>query len=85
MKRTIIGGIIMLSGVFTVLSLILAATIYVPSITSWSGSRLWFAIFGAKQYGSEVVQSLFLGVPFVIGVVLTGIGLAILVKEYFTK
>ena len=82
MKRTIIGGIIMFSGVLTTLSIIIAAAIYVPSIKSWSGSKLWFAIFGAKQYGNEVVQSLFLGVPFVIGLVLAVIGLIILVKEY---
>jgi len=27
-------------------------------------------IFGGKQYGNEVVQSLFLGVPFIIGIIL---------------
>jgi len=75
----------MLSGVSTTLSLIIAAAIYVPSITAWSGSKLWFAIFGAKQYGNEVVQSLFLGVPFVIGLVLTVIGLIILLKEYLSN
>lgn len=85
MKKTIIGGIIMLSGVLTTLSMIITAAIYVPNITTWSGSKLWYAIFGAKQYGSEVVQSLFLGVPFVLGLVLTVIGLIILVKEYFSK
>ncbi len=85
MKKTIIGGIIMLSGVLTAISIILAATIYAPSITSWSGSKLWFAIFGAKAHGSEVVQSLFLGTPFIIGILLVTTGLIILVKEYFSK
>jgi hypothetical protein len=85
MKRTIIGGILMLSGVLTSLSIIIAAAIYVPSITSWSGSKLWFAIFGSRQYGDEVVQSLFLGVPFNIGLVLTVIGLLMLMKEYLSK
>ncbi|OPX83335.1 MAG: hypothetical protein A4E53_04676 [Pelotomaculum sp. PtaB.Bin104] len=75
----------MLSGVLTTLSIIIAAAIYVPSIKSWSGSKLWFAIFGARQYGNEAVQSLFLGVPFTIGLGLTIIGLIILTKEYFTK
>jgi len=84
MKRTIIGGVFMISGVLTTLSIIIAASISVPSITSWSGSKLWFAIFGARQYGNEVVQSLFLGTPFVIGLIVTVIGLLILVKEYFT-
>lgn len=85
MKRTIIGGILMLSGVLTILSLIIAAAIYVPSITEWSGSKLWFAIFGAKQYGNQVIQSLFLGVPFVIGLILVAVGLIILAKEYITR
>jgi hypothetical protein len=85
MKRTIIGGVFMISGVLTTLSIIIAASISVPNITSWSGSKLWFAIFGARQYGNEVVQSLFLGTPFFIGLVVTVIGLLILVKEYFTN
>lgn len=85
MKRTIIGGIIMLSGVLTTLSIVIAAAIYVPTITAWSGSKLWFAIFGSKQYGNEVVQSLFLGVPFVIGLMLSGIGFIILMREYFNR
>ena len=83
MKKTIIGGIIMLSGILSTLSIILVAAIYAPSITSWSGSKLWFAIFGAKKYGNEVIQSLFLGTPFVIGIILAIIGLIILGKEYF--
>ena len=83
MKKTVIGGIIMLSGVLTTISIILTAAIYAPSITSWSGSKLWFAIFGAKKYGNEVIQSLFLGTPFIIGIILAIIGLIILGKEYF--
>lgn len=75
----------MLSGILTTMGIIISASIYAPSITSWSGSKLWFVIFGARQYGSETVQSLFLGVPFVIGLALIIIGLVILVKEYFNE
>lgn len=85
MKRVFIGGIVVFTGIITSLSMIIAAAIYAPHITAWSGSKLWFAIFGARQYGNEVVQSLFLGTPFVIGLVLAGIGLIILAKEYYTK
>lgn len=86
MKRTIIGGFIMLFGVLITLSIILTAAIYVPSIDSWSGqSKLWFAIFGAKNFGNEVVQSLFLGVPFIIGLLFSIVGLLILGREYFTN
>ena len=85
MKRTVIGGFIMLGGLFTTLTIIMVATLYIPSMTSWSGSQLWYAIFGGKQYGDEVVDSLFLGFPFVVGVVLSVLGLIILVMEYFEK
>jgi len=85
MKKTAIGGILMLSGILTTIGIILAAAIYAPSITSWSGSKLWFAIFGARKYGTEVINSLFLGTPFIIGIILSIIGLTILGKEYFGK
>jgi hypothetical protein len=83
MKKTVIGGILMLSGVLTTLSIIITAALYVPSITTWSGSKLWYAIFGSRQYGNEAVQSLFLGVPFQIGIILAIVGLIILGREYF--
>lgn len=83
MKKVVIGGILMLSGVLTVMGIIISAAIYATSITEWSGSKLWYAIFGAKQYGSEVVQSLFLGVPFIIGMALAVTGLIILGIAFF--
>ncbi|WP_216663164.1 hypothetical protein, partial [Bacillus haikouensis] len=64
--------------------IILSGTIYATHMTAWSGkSKLWHAIFGAKQYGDEVVQSLFLGFPFMLGVFFTLLGLIILVIEYY--
>jgi len=75
----------MLSGLIITMSIIISVASYLPNITAWSGSKLWYAIFGAKQYGGEVVQSLFLGAPFVIGIMLTVIGLIILAVEYFNK
>ena len=83
MKRTLIGGFIMFGGLFITLTIILAATIYIPNMSSWSGSQLWYAIFGGEQYEDEVVQSLFLGFPFVIGILLSILGLVLLVMEYF--
>jgi len=83
MKRTIIGGFIMLGGLLTTLTIILSGTIFATHITAWSGkSKLWYAIFGARQYEEEVVESLFLGFPFVVGVVFTLLGLVILCIEY---
>ncbi|WP_408891948.1 hypothetical protein [Paenibacillus taichungensis] len=83
MKKVIIGGILLFTGSLISLAIILAAALSVPSLTAWSGSKLWYAIFGAKQYGNEVVQSLFLGFPFIVGVILFVIGLIVLVREYF--
>lgn len=84
MKRTIIGGFIMLGGLLTTLTIILSGTIFATHITAWSGkSKLWHAIFGEKQYEDEVVQSLFLGIPFVLAVIFTLLGLLILGIEYF--
>lgn len=85
MKKTIIGSTIMLSGVIITVSIIIAAVLYMPYMTGWSGSRLWYAIFGAKSYGNEIVQSLFLGAPFIIGIVLSIIGFVILSVEYFNE
>ncbi|MEX3745434.1 hypothetical protein [Lysinibacillus xylanilyticus] len=85
MKRTVIGGFIMLGGLFTTLTIIVVAALYIPRMTSWSGSQLWYAIFGGKQFGNEVVQSLYLGFPFVVGLLLSILGLVILVMEYFDK
>ncbi|WP_353097101.1 hypothetical protein [Tissierella praeacuta] len=85
MKKTIIGSVILLSGVIIDMTLIMAAAFYTPSMTAWSGLKLWYAIFGAKKYGNGVVESLFLGVPFVIGIMLIIIGLIILSVEYYNK
>ncbi|MEH7388301.1 hypothetical protein V7147_23310 [Bacillus sp. JJ1521] len=84
MKRTIIGGFLMLGGLLVTLIIILSGSIYATSITAWSGdSKLWYAIFGEKLYDDEPIQSLFLGFPFIVGLLLTVIGLGILGNEYY--
>ncbi|SEB92298.1 hypothetical protein [Paenibacillus sp. GP183] len=85
MKKTLIGSILMFTGALISSAIFITAALYVPNITNWQGSRLWYAIFGAKQYGNEVVQSLFLGVPFIVGIILFVLGLIVLVVEYFKK
>ncbi|MER2261273.1 MAG: hypothetical protein ABS934_04610 [Psychrobacillus sp.] len=78
MKRTVIGGFIMMGGLFTTLTIILVAMMHFPSINSWTGSKLWFVIFGNDA-------GLSLGFPFLVGLLFTILGLAILVMEYFDK
>ncbi|MEK8130401.1 hypothetical protein WMW72_21060 [Paenibacillus filicis] len=85
MKKTIIGGILTCTGTFISLAILIAAALYVPSITAWRGSKLWFAIFGTDSLGDQVVQSLFLGLPFTVGIVLFVLGLVVLAIEYFKK
>jgi hypothetical protein len=84
LNRILIGGFTLLGGLLVSLTIILSGAIYATGITGWSGkSKLWFVIFGEKQYGDEVVQSLFLGFPFFVGVLLAAIGLIILGYEYY--
>lgn len=84
MRRTIIGGFLFLGGLLVSLGVIISASIYATNITSWSGkSKLWFALFGAEQYDGEIVDSLFLGFPFVVGIILAVLGIAILSYEYY--
>lgn len=78
MKRTVIGGFIMMGGLFTTLTIILVAMMHFPSINSWTGSKLWFVIFWNDA-------GLSLGFPFLVGLLFTILGLAILVMEYFDK
>ncbi|MHC0037962.1 hypothetical protein [Pseudoneobacillus sp. C159] len=86
MTRTIIGGMIFLGGLFVSLAIIISGAIYATGMTAWSGkSKLWYAIFGTKQYGNEVSQSLFMGFPFIVGILLAILGLAILVNEYYSS
>jgi len=74
----------MMGGLFICSTIILAGAIYVPDSTSWwSGrSKFWFAIFGGEQHGDDAVDSLFLGLPLIAGVVLAFLGLLILWREY---
>lgn len=86
MKKTIIGGILVLTGTLISLCIIMAAALVFPDITAWSGSnKFWFIIFGSRQYGDDVLHSLFLGFPFVVGVLLFIIGLIIIGIEYYKK
>lgn len=86
MQRTVIGGFLFLGGLIMSMGIILSATIYIPQVTSWYGeSQLWFSIFGEESFDGETVQSLFLGFPFVVGIILAVVGLAILGYEYYNS
>jgi hypothetical protein len=88
MRRTIIGGVLVLTGTMISLAIFIAAASYAPNMTVWQGSRLWFAIFGLNNFGKEVVvevDSLFLGFPFIIGIILFVLGMSALGIEYFKK
>jgi len=78
MKKTIIGSVIFLSGVIISISILIAAALHLPHVTSWRGSKLWSSIFA-----TDLPNGLELGIPFIIGIVLFAVGLFILVIEYF--
>jgi len=83
MKRTVIGTVFMFIGLFICLTIIVLAIIQLPHIDTWRGQKLWFTIFGATDLGNS--QSLFLGIPFVAGVILFLCGLLMLSIEYFNS
>jgi hypothetical protein len=86
-KRTIIGGLLLINGTLICLAILILAALHVPSITTWRGSKLWFAIFGTSEPlgNNEEVNSLFLGFPFIVGTVLFALGLIVLVVEFLKK
>ncbi|MEK4509735.1 hypothetical protein EJP82_27690 [Paenibacillus anaericanus] len=81
MKKTIIGITFIAIGTAICLRIITLASELFPTVDVWRGTKLWFAIFGAMDLSNE--QSLFLGAPFVLGVILFFLGLLILIVEYF--
>ena len=84
MKRVWIGTALMACGTAIDGIIILSAAIYSSSLHSWSGSKLWYAIFGTMyDYGANL--SLNLWVPFVLGAVLLLCGILALAIEYFKK
>ncbi|WP_374017452.1 hypothetical protein ABU162_25390 [Paenibacillus thiaminolyticus] len=83
MKKLLIGSVILFNGTMICLTLIILAALYSSSIDTWRGTKFWFAIFGATDISNA--QSLFLGVPFVIGLMLFFFGLLVLIIEYFKK
>ena len=84
MKKTIIGSVFMMVGVIIDISILITAALYIPNINTWRGLKIWFAIFGAKDMGNTA-QSLYLGMPFVVGFIFFILGFVILAVEYFKK
>ncbi len=88
MKRVAIGITVLSSGILTILSIFVCASLYLPHLTSWSTaypSRLFFLIFAGQSKFSNGADGLGLGLFFVLGIILTIVGLAILAIEYFKK
>lgn len=85
MKKVIIGASLALFGVIIDCAIIISASVYCSSLNSWSGSKLWFAVFGVTNYSNEANLSLNLGIPFVFGAILLLCGIVVLVIEYFNK
>lgn len=85
MKRIIIGGFIALSSAIIDAAIIIAAGVYSSSLTSWSGSKFWYAIFGAPRYGNEANLSLNLGPLFIAASLLFILGIVIMLIELLRK
>jgi hypothetical protein len=88
MKRTVIGITLFLGGLYTVMSIIHSAMLYLPDLNAWDTaypSKLFFLILAGKSQFSDGADGLGLGLFFVLGIVLAILGLVILGKEYFGK
>jgi len=72
-KKAIIGSAFLLSGILVSMSILITAVMLEETVGSWNDSRLLTTI-SVKE----------LTLPFVIGIILSAIGLAILVMELFS-
>ena len=85
MKKVVIMGFISICSAIIVSAIIIAAGSYSQALTSWSGSRFWYAIFGSPSYGGEVNLSMSLGTIFVLFSILLLVGMTFMVIELFKK
>ncbi len=83
MKKTIIGSVLTLAGTWITGCIFVAAALFVPNMSTWDGTRVWYAIFGGGPYEADLKQSMALGLPFAIGVLMFAAGILILAIEYF--
>ncbi|EXG83303.1 hypothetical protein [Saccharibacillus sacchari] len=83
MKKIIIGSVLTLAGTWIVGFIFIAAVLFVPNMSSWDGTRVWYAIFGGGPYEADLKQSMALGLPFAIGVLMFAAGIVILAIEFF--
>ncbi len=81
MKKIICGAVLAICGAMIDSAIIIAAAAYSATLTSWSGSKLWYSVFGGPVFAGEANLSLNLGIPFVIGVVLFALGIALVLSE----
>ena len=83
MKKTIIGSVLTLAGTWITGCIFIAAVLFVPNMSTWDGTRVWYAIFGGGPYEADLKQSMALGLPFAIGILMFAAGILILAIEYF--
>ncbi|GGN91121.1 hypothetical protein [Saccharibacillus kuerlensis] len=83
MRKTLIGCVLTLVGAWMIGCIFIAAAIFVPNMSTWEGTRIWYAIFGDGPYEADLQQSMALGLPFAVGILILVIGLLILAVEYF--
>ena len=88
MKKTIIGTVLLLSGIIVDMFLILTASLALPHVMAWSTSypsKLFFLIFAGKSQSTDGADGLGLGLFFVFGIILIILGLIILAIEYLKE
>lgn len=71
MNRIKIGGMLMFSGTLISFAILFTASLYLPIIENWRGR--------------QIVQGLFIGSPFVLGILLLLLGFIVLVLDLFNE
>lgn len=88
MRKIAIGICFLASGIVIDLALVFSAIIYLPYQNAWSTSypsKLMFLIFAGKSRFSDGADGLGLGLFFSFGMLLMILGVAILLREYFSR
>jgi transcriptional regulator with XRE-family HTH domain len=87
-RRFITAVAFLCAGLLTIISVIIAAAINVPSTTSWLRdypSKLWFLIYEGNGMFQDSPKGLGLGPVFNVGLILAALGVVLLLWQYFYK
>jgi hypothetical protein len=87
-KKTVIGAVILIAGVLQTMGIIISGVVYLPHLTTWLTSypsKLLFLILAGRSQFNDGADGLGLSIFFILGIIMTFLGLTILIYEYMRK